>query len=95
MAATVVVIRDLAEWEVILNFLGKLEEGGIVVPPAEASQYDASYGAGWETNLDKYVDYDFGGQAEVLVDVARGDNFAGSTLKDLIEEARAAEAGEA
>lgn len=92
MAATVVVIRDEKQWEIVLDVLGQLEQGGIIVHPDKVEQLDENF-PGWEDHLDKYIEYDFGGEAELMVDVARLDNFAGNTLDDILIPAQQA-AGE-
>jgi hypothetical protein len=87
MAATIVVIRDEKKWEVVEELLGDLEEGGIIVPPEEVERLDENF-PGWEDHLEKYMEYDFGGDPNVLVDVARNDNFAAMTLDDFLIEAQ-------
>lgn len=83
MAATVVAIRDKEEWNRVIDLLGRLEQGGIIVSPEACEILDSEH-PGWEDGLDKYIDYDFGGEPEVMIDVARPDNFAMESLKNAI-----------
>lgn len=85
MAATVVVIRDKEEWDRVTDLLGQLEQGGILVSPEACEILDNEHPA-WEDSLDKYIDYDFGGEPQVTIDVAYKDNFAMESLKDAIED---------
>ena len=85
MAATVVAIRDKEEWDRVIDFLGRLEQGGIVVSPEVCEILDNEH-PGWEDGLDKYIDYDFGGEPQIMIDVAYLDNFAMESLKDVIED---------
>lgn len=86
MAATIVVIRDEKQWEVVQDLLGQLEQGGIIVPPETVERLDENC-PGWEDMIDdKYIDYDFGGEADVLVDIARDQNHAAATLDDYLIE---------
>lgn len=89
MSATVVVIRDEKQWEVIQDLLEQLEQGGILVPPDTVERLDENC-PGWEDMLDdKYIDYDFGGEYDVVFDIARNGNYADKALDDiLIEKSR-------
>ena len=66
MAANVVVTEK--EWRVLGPILARLGEGGILVPPNAAKDFKQSVGK--EVPNDVLVeDYDFGGQADVVIDV--------------------------
>lgn len=80
MPATVVVIRDAQEWEVISKLLSRLRDGGIIVPPEHAKYLDEQF-PGWEEHVEQPIDYDFGGgEADIFVDVVGRDNCAASAL---------------
>ena len=85
MAATVVAIRDKEEWDRVVDLLGQLEQGGIIVSPEACEILDNEH-PDWEISLDKYIDYDFGDEPQVTIDVAFKDNFAMDSLKDAIKE---------
>ena len=91
MAATVIVIRDKEEYSRIVDLLGQLEEGGIIVSPSGCESLDVS-NTGWEQVLSdegNYIDYDYGGQCEVMIDVARGSDYATDELIGSIEGCKA------
>lgn len=81
MAANVVIIRDEQEWEVINRVLVELNEGGIIVPPEECKRLDENI-PGWEDEVETFIDYDFGGDADVFVDIARNGNFASDAITE-------------
>lgn len=70
------------EWEVLVKFLDN--EGCIIVPPDVAMEISSARGSNitdqceeWE---DKLIEYDFGGEPDVYVDIAYRDTFAYGTV---------------
>lgn len=84
------------EWEVITTLLSTLREGGIIVPPETVEELKER-GVTQEQldGLTYLEDYGFGGEADVLVDVARDNNYAfGELLEALLGESEDAGAQE-
>ena len=87
MAAYVVVVRDENEWEIISRVLGELRQGGIIIPPEKVEHLDENF-PGWEDHLDTFIDYDFGGEPDIAIDIARAGNHACSVIDDQLIEAQ-------
>lgn len=83
MAAKIVVIRDEKTWNTVNDVLGDLDEGGIIIPPEECARLDENM-PDWEEHLGGLIDYDFGGEPDILIDVARDGNFASTTIDDIL-----------
>jgi len=84
MAANIYVPTP-ADWGVIQEMLSVLEEGGIIVPPDKAVEYQSRHGD-WEDKLDIPIDYDYGGEADLFVDVARDGNMADTAIREQLGE---------
>ena len=87
MAANVVVIRDEQKWEIIRELLADLCQGGIIIPPEQAERLDENF-PGWEDHLDTYIEYDFGGEPEVTIDVAYEGSYAQRTIDSQLIDAQ-------
>jgi len=69
MAAVIVCIEDPEQWKIIQKFLSDCEEGAIVFSPEMVRVFRETHGVSPEDCEDGYVEYDFGGQADVWLDV--------------------------
>lgn len=85
------------QWELLGEILSSLGEGGIIVPPETAEQMKSRGVTQDQLDDTTYLaDYDYGGEADVFVDVARPDNYAYDELMAaLAPESAAAAAAEA
>ncbi len=74
------------EWEVLSRFLDN--EGCIIISPSAAIQLSNEFGSNWtdfaQQYEDRLIDYDFGGEPDILVDIAYEGTFAyGSVESEL------------
>lgn len=93
MAANIVVLRDEREWLIVSRVLSELEQGGIIVSPDTIERLDENF-PGWEDEIDQPIEYDFGGEPDIAIDIARNGNHADQALDDYlipIQHALAAE----
>lgn len=88
MAANVVVIRDPAAWAILDFVFSELDRGGIVIGPDQAKELDEKFGENWEENTRMFLDdYDFGGEADLWVDLF--NEVAREAVEKAVEEATA------
>ncbi len=80
------------QWALLGDILDGLGEGGIVVPPETAELMKARGVTQEQLDATTHLsDYDYGGDADVFVDVARPDSYAyGELISALSPEAAAA-----
>lgn len=84
--AAYIIIPNEAEWPIIRNFLERLEGGAIVIPADVALELSDKFGVMPQDifNLNgTFVDYDFGGEADIFVDVMWiADHYAMNTIRE-------------
>lgn len=83
--AAYVVIPTPAEWEVLNRIFGARDEGGIIITP-EAFEKLKGKGFGNEqiNGLHFLEGYDYGGEGDYWIDVARPGNYAYTELKKVL-----------
>jgi hypothetical protein len=90
--AAYVVYPTREQWQVLGEIIDALGEGGIIVPPDTAEQMRARGVTQEQLDGTTYLDdYDYGGDADLFVDVARPDNFAYMGLMSALSEGGADE----
>ena len=88
MAANIVVIRDPKAWSIVDAVFSELDRGGIVIGPDQAQELDETFGQTWEEDTRLYLaDYDFGGEADLWVDLF--NEMAREAVEKAVEEAKA------
>jgi hypothetical protein len=81
MAAYIVIPRT-EHWPVIERFLGDCEQGAIVIPP-DVAQKLRSQGLDVGSLNGELIDYDFGGEADKLIDVlGNTDHYALDAVRE-------------
>lgn len=81
MAATVVLIEDEVNWDIIREVLYYLEQGGIVMGPKAIEKFKERYQLDPTDLDDKYLEYDFGGEPDIVVDhVIQPDHMAAKAI---------------
>ena len=81
--AAYIVAPSRKDWDVISRFLGDCREGAIVVPPHVADRFKEKYGK--EVPEGDLVEYDYGGEAQILIDVMHGlDHFSARPVREAV-----------
>jgi len=70
--AAVVVVPTKEEWEVVNAVLARCAEGGIIVSPNAAKEIEKKFKI--KIPDGEVIDYDFGGSADVLLDIVFDDD---------------------
>ncbi|MFL6284502.1 MAG: hypothetical protein ACJ74Q_15260 [Pyrinomonadaceae bacterium] len=89
MAANII-YPTAEQWALLGDILDELGEGGIIVPPDTAAHMLSRGVPGERVTETTYLnDYDFGGDADIFLDVARPDNYAYEQLLSAISPGNA------
>jgi hypothetical protein len=72
MPATLILVEDEQDWETIRLVLSCLEQGGIIMGPDAIDSFKQRYGLDPTECEEKYIDYDFGGEPDIVVDHVLG-----------------------
>lgn len=82
MAAYVVKLTK-EEWDVLASITARLNDGGIVVPPDVAEKFEKETGE--EIPDGAMIDYDFGGDPDVWLDIMEDDNYAAGAIRSHLQ----------
>ncbi len=78
--AAFVIIPTEAQWAVLEEILNQVGEGAIIVPPEVVASLKQQ---GLDLSPLDLIDYDFGGEADIFIDVMRDENhFAIEAIKE-------------
>lgn len=81
--AAYIIKPTIAQWSVIKDFLDTCGEGAIIIPPAVDGELEEQ---GVHIEDGALIDYDFGGESDIWIDVVSSSAANSSCALDAIKE---------